>query len=57
MRGQGIKIFIRRGGPNEAKGLTDMKAFLEKEELLGSVHGSDAVITSAVDDAIKYVTV
>ncbi|MBY0110534.1 hypothetical protein K2Y00_00805 [Patescibacteria group bacterium] len=55
LRTQGVKIFIRRGGPNEAKGLTDMKAFLETEALLGSVHGSDAVITSAVDDAIHFV--
>ncbi|MEK9161104.1 MAG: ATP citrate lyase citrate-binding domain-containing protein [Patescibacteria group bacterium] len=56
LKAQGIKIFIRRGGPNESKGLTDMKAFLETQGLLGSVHGSDAVITSAVDDAIHFVT-
>lgn len=54
LRKGNVRIFIRRGGPNEKEGLALMEAFLEKEQLLGSVHGSDAVITSAVDDAIAY---
>jgi succinyl-CoA synthetase beta subunit len=54
LRAGNVRIFIRRGGPNEKEGLALMEAFLEKEQLLGSVHGSDAVITSAVDDAIAY---
>lgn len=54
LRTGNVRIFIRRGGPNEKEGLALMEAFLEKEQLLGSVHGSDAVITSAVDDAIAY---
>ncbi len=54
MRAGKVKIFIRRGGPNEAAGLSLMQEFLTAEDLLGSVHGSDAVITSAVDDAIDY---
>lgn len=57
LRKQGIKIFVRRGGPNEKKGLELMRAFLEKEKLLGSIHGSDTVITKAVDEAIKFVKV
>lgn len=54
LRKGNVRIFIRRGGPNEKEGLALMEAFLEKEQLHGSVHGSDAVITSAVDDAIAY---
>lgn len=50
-----VKIFVRRGGPNESEGLSLMKAFLKKENLLGAVHGSDAVITKAVDDAINFI--
>ena len=50
----GVRVFVRRGGPNEAEGLSLMRAFLEKAGILGSLHGSDAVITSAVDDAIAY---
>jgi len=51
----GVKVFVRRGGPNEAKGLGDMKIFLEQHGFLGSMHGSSAVITSAVDDAIAFI--
>ncbi len=50
-----VKVFVRRGGPNEREGLELMKAFLKKEKLLGAVYGSDAVITKAVDDAINFV--
>ncbi|HUX35425.1 MAG TPA: ATP citrate lyase citrate-binding domain-containing protein [Candidatus Paceibacterota bacterium] len=53
----GVKVFVRRGGPNEKEGLELMKNFLKKEKLLGSVYGSDAVITKAVDDAIKFIKV
>ncbi len=49
-----VKVFIRRGGPNEVAGLKEMKAFLEAAGLFGSIHGSEAVITAAVDDAIKF---
>ncbi|MDB5237944.1 MAG: hypothetical protein JWM46_214 [Candidatus Kaiserbacteria bacterium] len=57
LRSASVKVFVRRGGPNEAQGLTLMQAFLEKEQLLGSVHGSDAVITTAVEEAIAYINV
>ncbi|HUO56516.1 MAG TPA: ATP citrate lyase citrate-binding domain-containing protein [Candidatus Paceibacterota bacterium] len=55
LRAAGIKAFIRRGGPNEATGLSIMKTFLEKEGLLGSIDGSDAIITTAIDNAISFV--
>ncbi len=54
LRGAGVTVFIRRGGPNEKEGLAMMQRFLAEEKILGTVHGSDAVITSAVDDAIAY---
>lgn len=57
LRAQKIKVFVRRGGPNEAVGLELMREFLSREKLLGAVHGSDAVITKAVDDAIKFVRI
>jgi len=57
LRTQGVKVFVRRGGPNEKAGLELMNAFLEKENLLGSIYGSDTVITKAVEDAIKFVTI
>lgn len=54
LRKGGVRVFVRRGGPREAEGLARMEAFLKKEKLLGSVHGSDALITSAISDAISY---
>lgn len=51
----GVRVFVRRGGPNEKAGLARMRAFLEAEHLLGSVYGSDAAITAAVDDAVTFV--
>ncbi len=55
LREHGVRVFVRRGGPNEAAGLSLMKNFLEKEQLLGSVYGSDIVIIKAVEDAITFV--
>lgn len=57
MRAAGIKVFVRRGGPNETTGLKIMREFLEKESLLGSIDGSDAIITKAVDSAIHFIQV
>ncbi len=54
LKEQSVKVYVRRGGPNEAAGLALMRAFLEKTGLLGAVYGSESVITSAVDDAIDY---
>jgi succinyl-CoA synthetase beta subunit len=50
-----VKVFVRRGGPNEQAGLEHMYTFLESEKLLGSVYGSDTIITKAVEDAITFV--
>lgn len=52
-----VKVFVRRGGPNETAGLKLMQDFLTEEQLLGSVHGSDAIITTAIDEAIQYIRV
>jgi ATP-citrate lyase beta-subunit len=54
LRGKGVKVFVRRGGPNEVAGLALMEDFLKREKLLGSIHGSDTIITKAVEDAIAY---
>lgn len=54
LRKQGIKVFVRRGGPNEKAGLKLMEEFLKKEDLFGSIYGSETVITKAVEDAIRF---
>ncbi len=55
MRKAGIKVYVRRGGPNESAGLSHMKSFLQKENLFGSVYGSDTIITQAVEDAVTAI--
>ncbi|MBI2030861.1 ATPase, partial [Candidatus Kaiserbacteria bacterium] len=54
LRKAGVRVYVRRGGPNEAAGLALMREFLEREQLLGSVYGSETIITQAIDDAIAY---
>jgi succinyl-CoA synthetase beta subunit len=55
LRAQQVQVFVRRGGPNERAGLEHMKTFLEVERLLGSVYGSDVLITQAATDALHYI--
>ncbi len=51
----GIKVYVRRGGPNEKEGLRVMSEFLAKHDILGSMHGSETVLTDVVDEALEYV--
>lgn len=54
-KSQKVKVFVRRGGPNELEGLASMKKFLTDNELFGSVHGSDVVLTDVIHEALEYV--
>jgi succinyl-CoA synthetase beta subunit len=56
LRRGNVRVYVRRGGPNEKAGLALMNEFLKNEKLLGIVVGSDEVITKAVDEAISYVS-
>lgn len=51
-----VKVFVRRGGPNEFKGLTMMRDFLGAANLLGSVHGHDIPLTQVVSEAKHYLS-
>ena len=55
LKAQDVKVFVRRGGPNEVEGLKLMEEFLKENDLFGSVYGSDIVLTEAVSDAIDYI--
>lgn len=50
-----IKVYVRRGGPNEKEGLALMEVFLKKHDIFGSIHGSDVVLTTVVDEALERV--
>lgn len=52
-----IKVYVRRGGPNEKEGLFLMERFLRENDIYGSVHGSDKVLTTVVDEALESVDV
>ena len=55
LKAAGIVVFVRRGGPNEKEGLALMEKFLKQHDIYGSVHGSDKVLTTVVDEALRYV--
>jgi succinyl-CoA synthetase beta subunit len=48
LKQQGIKVYVRRGGPHEVEGLQSMKAYLEQAGLLGYVTGPEMVLTDIV---------
>ncbi len=49
-----VKVFVRRGGPNEAAGLQMMKDFLKQSGLLGSIHGHETPLTQVVSEVRDY---
>ncbi|HVQ43924.1 MAG TPA: ATP citrate lyase citrate-binding domain-containing protein [Candidatus Saccharimonadia bacterium] len=53
MRRQGIKVFVRRGGPYEVEGLAMMREFLEAEDLLGEVSGPEMMMSEIIPRAIS----
>ena len=53
LQSNGIKVFVRRGGPYQEEGLQSMHDFLQKINLLGIVSGPDMVLTEIVTKAIQ----
>jgi len=51
-----VKVFVRRGGPNEVAGLSAMHSFLASSNLLGSVYGHDISLTRVVSDVKEYLS-
>jgi succinyl-CoA synthetase beta subunit len=48
LRRQHIKVFVRRGGPNETEGLAQMEKFLIREDLHGRVAGPELTLSAIV---------
>lgn len=57
LRNAEVRVFVRRGGPNESEGLRMIEEFLKENEIYGSVHGSDKVLTTVIDEAMECVDV
>lgn len=49
-----VKVFVRRGGPNEKNGLAMMEKFLNQTGLLGSIHGHSVPLTQVVSEVGEY---
>lgn len=53
LRTSGVRVYVRRGGPNQTEGLAMMKEFLEKNGLFGHVSGPEVVLTEIVRKALN----
>ena len=53
--GQKVRVFVRRGGPNQEEGLALMEKYLSKSNLMGSVSGPELILTDIVKRAINYI--
>jgi succinyl-CoA synthetase beta subunit len=51
LKKQGIKVYVRRGGPFELEGLAMIEDYLRKSGLLGRVAGPELVLTDIVTQA------
>lgn len=52
LKKQHVKVFVRRGGPNQEVGLQKIKTALEKHDILGGVYSPDVSITDALGFAL-----
>lgn len=50
---QNVKIFVRRGGPQQEIGLSKIRTALEAHKLFGGVYDPSVSISSALDEALK----
>jgi ATP-citrate lyase beta-subunit len=55
LRSQDVKVYVRRGGPNQETGLARLKEVLEKNGLLGAVHDPSTPLTEAITEALEGV--
>lgn len=56
LKKQGVKIYVRRGGPRQEIGLAKIKTALEKHGLLGGVYDPKTSIPAALREALKGLT-
>ena len=56
LKEQHVKVFVRRGGPNQEQGLARIEAVLSRSDLLGAVHSPATPLTVAVTEALQGIT-
>lgn len=55
LKAQNVKVFVRRGGPNQEIGLAKIEALLTQADLLGAVHDPATPLTVAVTEALQEI--
>lgn len=55
LQAQGVKVFVRRGGPRQEIGLAKIEACLVRHGILGAVHTPETPITDVVKAALKEI--
>jgi len=55
LKQQGIKVYVRRGGPHEREGLAAMKTYLDDLGIAGTVAGPELLLSDIVKQAVDYV--
>jgi len=53
LHAQGVKFYVRRGGPRQAEGLKAITATLKKLDILGGVYDPSTTIPTAVSNLVK----
>lgn len=53
---QKVKVFVRRGGPNEKQGLEMMGLFLKDNNLFGAIYGKQTGLTDVINTAVKHLS-
>lgn len=54
LKGAGVKVFVRRGGPNEARGLSLMNEFLSRAGIPHIIHHHETPLTAVITDVKRY---
>lgn len=52
LQSQGVKVYVRRGGPHEVEGLALISEALSQKGLLGAVHGPELPLAESVSTAL-----
>lgn len=52
---QNVKVYVRRGGPNQDEGLKMIEEYLSQNNLLGEVRGPEMVLTDIVKLAVESI--
>ncbi len=55
LKDQGIKVFVRRGGPHQDEGLSNIKKFLIENDLIGVVAGPEMILPEVVHLALEEI--